>query len=137
VYCEVRHPGLPTDGETIDVLEPPVVTNPPDVTTALSVSSTTAAWNTPDWSSITKLMLYSGDLRTLNWLVILPRAAGTFRFPPLPASFTAMIFPMRFAIYVEGFEGTPESCWELINMEDTFTGRFVGSLFDRRRRAVR
>jgi hypothetical protein len=137
VLCEMRHYGLPADGATIEVLEPPVFTTPPDVATPFPVSSATAAWTLPDWASYAVLWLYSSDLRTLNWLVILPRNVTTFRFPPLPASFTAMSFPQRLGIYAQGFEGAPASVWELFNLGESFTGRYIGNLYDVRYRAVR
>ncbi|MBI5487554.1 MAG: hypothetical protein HY905_09490 [Deltaproteobacteria bacterium] len=136
-FAEMRVYGVPTDGQTIDVLEPPVFSTPSSVTAGFSVSGDTAEWTLPDWASYTVLWLYSSDLQTLQWLVILPKSVTSFRFPSIPETFPSMAPAMRLGVYAQGYEGAPDSVWELFEMGETFTGHFLGNVYDVRYRAGR
>jgi hypothetical protein len=136
VFAEMRVAGLPTEGQVVDVLAPAVFTTPPDLATAFSLIDDTAVWVNPDWATYNVLWLYSNDLQTLRWLVILPISETSFHFPDWPDSYPAMPLPMRLGINSQGYLDAPASVWELFNLGTSFTGTSLGYVYDLRHRVT-
>ncbi len=129
VDIEQHEAGVPSDGATIAALEPPVFSTPASPTTRFRLSTDTAEWTVPDWSSYTVLWLYDGRLENLLWRVTVPKAVTSFRFPLPPETFPPLPSPMYLGILVLGWEGAPASPYELFQ-DDTFDGRFIGRVYD-------